>query len=95
MRCSVNTKIVIVKADFGRDQYSIACGDFLYEDNCFVEVTKIVNDVCGNKKDCDIIPSAQVLQNTCDGNTQLLRVWYQCVGDGNNQLFFKKEFLYI
>ncbi len=86
---------MIVKADFGRDQYSIACGDFLYDDNCFTEVTPTVTNICGNKQSCDIMPSTQIFQNFCDGNTQLLRIWYQCVADGKRDNFFSCDYKYL
>jgi hypothetical protein len=64
LRCDAGTKFLIVKADFGRDKYLSACGDYFYDGNC----TSVV--------------ATTVFPDPCYGQPKLLRVWYQCIGDG-------------
>ena len=87
LRCDFDTKIVIIKADFGRDKYSSACGNY-FDGECksFANATEIAKKNCGNKRNCDLISSTQIFSDPCYGQQKILRVWYQCVGDGT---FFK------
>ena len=82
LRCEANTKILVNKAEYGRDEFTTACGDFLHDTSCFSDVTEIVKNQCGNMQNCDIKASNGVFPDPCVGYTKLLRVWYQCVGDG-------------
>jgi hypothetical protein len=85
LRCGTGTKIVIIKADFGRDKYSSVCGEYYYDGNCTSkdDTTQIMKDICGNKQNCDQFVNTDIFPDNCSGHTKILRVWYQCVGDGN------------
>ena len=86
LRCEADAKIIIVKGDFGRDPYSNACGDFLYDDNCTsrIDTEEILRKLCNNKGSCDVIASPENFPDPCPDVQKLLRVWYQCVGDGDS-----------
>ena len=76
---------MIIKADFGRDKYSTACGGYFYDGNCtsLVTTTEILRNLCGNKQTCDVVPTIEIFSDPCPDVGKLLRVWYQCVGDGD------------
>ena len=76
---------MIVKADFGRDKYSSACGDFYYDGNCTsrVNTEEILKNLCSNKQYCDVVATPEVFSDPCPYVSKILRVWYQCVGEGN------------
>ena len=84
MKCSVGTKIVIVKADFGRNKYSPVCGDYYYDGNCTStqDTTQIMKNLCGNQQTCRVNINVPTFPDLCYGIIKILRVWYQCVGDG-------------
>ena len=84
MRCGTGTKIVIVKADFGRDKYSSVCGDYFYDGNCTSRegTEELMTNLCGNKQNCDQFVSTATFPDFCPNEKKILRVWYQCVGDG-------------
>ena len=86
LRCPINTKIVIVKADFGRNKHSSVCNDYFYEGNCtsLEDTTEKMRIYCGNRQTCDQYVDGDIFTDNCFGNTKLLRVWYQCIGDGMN-----------
>ena len=76
---------MIVKADFGRDRYSIACDNKYYDGNCTSRVSTeaILRNLCGGKQNCTVSPTPQIFGDPCLPNTaKILRAWYQCVGDG-------------
>ena len=89
LRCDSGTKIVIVKADYGRDKYSSVCGDFFYEGNCTArtDTEELLKNLCGNKQNCDVVANPDVFPDSCPGVRKLLRIWYQCVGDGKNLIY--------
>ena len=84
LRCETGTKLLVLKADFGRDKYSSACGDYFYDGNCtsVVATTEIVRNLCGGLQYCSVTPSNQIFPDPCYGQKKLLRVWYQCIGEG-------------
>jgi hypothetical protein len=84
LRCEINSKIVIVKSDFGRDKYSASCGNINYEGDCSsrVNTEELMKTLCGNKQNCDQFVSTPMFPDLCPIETKILRVWYQCVGDG-------------
>ena len=88
LKCEANTKILILKADFGRDKYSIACDDKYYNGDCTssLNTEEVMKNLCGNKQTCEVTPTPDVFGDPCPYVTKLLRVWYQCVGDGKNVL---------
>ena len=88
LRCDIGTKIVILKADFGRDKYSTVCDNEYYDGNCTsrVQTEEVLTKLCGNKQNCDIVVNIDTFTDPCPYVTKLLRVWYQCVGDGNSNL---------
>ena len=85
---------MILKADFGRDKYSTACDDTYYEGNCTtrVQTEEILKNQCNNKQNCDVVVSTNTFPDPCPNVIKLLRVWYQCVGDGNNLSFSTTEY---
>ena len=86
LSCLAEDKIVIVKALYGRDKYSAACGDYFFEGNCTsqTDVEQKLKALCSNKATCDILVNSDNLQDPCPPNVaKILKVWYQCVGDGN------------
>ena len=85
LTCEAGRKIVIVKADFGRDKYSIACDDKYYDGNCTsrLDTEETLKNLCGNKQTCEVSTSPDNFPDPCPYVTKILRVWYQCVGDGN------------
>jgi hypothetical protein len=93
LRCPINTKIVIVKADFGRNKYSSVCNDFYYDGNCTSreDTTEKMRNFCGNKQTCDQLVTGDIFTDNCFGVVKLLRVWYQCVGDGIFVVSFKSK----
>ena len=42
-----------------------------------------MKDLCGAKESCDIYVTVPPFPDFCVGQTKILKVWYQCVGDGN------------
>jgi hypothetical protein len=83
--CPMNTKIVIVKAIYGRDKYSSACGDFFFDGDCTARkpIEDTLKNLCSNKQTCSINVGSGNFQDPCPpGIKKLLKVWYQCVGDG-------------
>ena len=44
-----------------------------------------MKDLCGNKQNCDQFVNGDIFPDNCNGHTKILRVWYQCVGDGNKE----------
>ncbi len=92
--CEPGTKIVIVKADFGRDKYSMACDDKYYQGYCTSRddsVKDILAKQCGNLESCDVKVSTDTFPDPCPNVIKLLRVWYQCIGEGNLK---KKKFFF-
>jgi hypothetical protein len=83
--CPTATKIVIVKAIYGRDKYSSSCGDFFYDGDC-TERNKTeakLRSLCSNNQNCSIYVGSANFQDPCPLDIKkLLKVWYQCVGDG-------------
>ena len=81
LSCDIKSRIVIVKADFGRDKYSIACDDKYYDGNCTsrVDTEQELRRLCGNRQSCEVTPS--LLVDPCPGVTKIFRAWYQCVGE--------------
>ena len=56
-----------------------------------------MRNLCGNKQNCDQLVNSDIFPEACVGQTKILRVWYQCVGDGkfififvSNLNFFKQ-----
>ena len=50
-----------------------------------------MKNLCSNKQNCDVTPTTEIFTDPCPYVQKLIRVWYQCVGDGNFfQLFFKR-----
>ncbi len=84
LSCDINSRIVIVKADFGRDKYSIACDDKYYDGNCTsrIETEETLRTLCGNKQTCEFAPNPDLFPDSCPRVTKIFRVWYQCVGQG-------------
>ena len=82
LSCETGKNIVIVKADFGRDKYSIACDDKYYDGNCTsrVDTEQELRRLCGTRQSCEV--KASLLVDPCPGVIKILRVWYQCVGEG-------------
>lgn len=62
----------------------MACDDKYFSGFCSSrdEVKDILTTQCGNKQTCDVEVSTDVFPDPCPTVIKLLRVWYQCVGDG-------------
>ena len=94
--CDPLTKIVVLKADFGRDKYSMACDDKYYSGTCTSRdesVKDLIKNLCGGKENCDLTANVNTFPDPCPYVIKLLRVWYQCVGEGISLI--KKLNLYI
>jgi hypothetical protein len=84
LKCEQNTTILIIKADFGRDKYSLACDDKYHNGTCTnrdESVINILRQQCGNKQTCDVLVDVNTFPDPCPNVIKLLRVWYQCVGE--------------
>ena len=91
LNCEANTKIVIIKGDFGRDRYSIACSNTYYDGNCTssISTTEKLRELCGNKQNCSVKPTPATFGDPClPGTAKILKAWYQCVGDGKFENFY-------
>ena len=75
---------MIVKADFGRDKYSSVCGEYFYDGNCTsrAETETIMKNLCSNKNSCDVVANTATFPDSCIGEVKVLKVWFQCVGNG-------------
>ena len=85
--CTGNTKIVVIKAIYGRDKYSSACGDYFYDGDCTARkpIEDKLKSLCSDKQTCDVYVGSSNFQDPCPPDIRkLLKVWYQCVGDGKN-----------
>ena len=85
LKCEAGTRIVILKADFGRDKYSIACDSEYHSSSLCtnrVDTEAILKDTCGNQQNCNISVNTDNFPDPCPNVIKLLRVWYQCVGVG-------------
>jgi hypothetical protein len=94
LRCDAGTQILIIKADFGRDKYSSVCNDYFYDGNCtsVVATTEIFKNLCGGKQNCDVTPSLDIFPDPCFNQEKILKVWYQCIGEGIKYLTDNKIF---
>jgi hypothetical protein len=83
LSCDSHTNIVIIRSDFGLDKYSDSCGEY-FNVNCtsLANTTEITKNLCENKQICDLGASIEIFPDPCNDKHKLLRVWYQCVGDG-------------
>ena len=99
LSCPTDSKIVIVKGIYGRDKYSSACGDYFFEGNCTsrVDVEQKLKSLCNNQQTCSIYVGSANFQDPCPPDiAKILKVWYQCIGNGRlNILFYLNKFVVI
>ncbi len=54
------------------------------------DTTEKMINLCGNKQTCDQLVTSDIFTDKFFGIVKLLRVWYQCVGDGILVVSFKR-----
>jgi hypothetical protein len=91
LNCDPKTKVVIIKATYGREKYSATCDTSYYDGTCEADseyVKDILNDLCLNNQTCSISVDLDKFNDPCPNVTKSLKIWYQCIGEGMFLKFF-------